>query len=247
VSRKLSGLILVLVMIAVLMASAPARLVALILPADSVIMQGFDGTLWRGSASRALVHVGAGYLHVGSVNWTLAPTSLLTFRPRLELSSQWGRQRLDGELVLRGGADISVHDLSANLSAELIRHYLPVALEGDLSLQFATLRLRDGMPYHTDGRLVWQQAAWLSPAGARPLGAYAVELQQAEDAVLNGQIITLSGPVEATGSLQLSGKDYRVEVLVGSDEPLDGQLRQALSLIAVPEGDGYRVDLQGQL
>ena len=246
-SRRLSGLILALVMIAVLIISAPARLVALMLPADNVIMQGFSGTLWRGSASRALVHVGAGYLQLGSVNWTLAPTSLLTFRPRLELSSQWGRQRLDGELVLRGGADISVHDLSANLSAELIRHYLPVALEGDLSLQFTTLHLRDGMPYHTDGRLVWQRAAWLSPSGARLLGAYAVDLQQPEDAALNGQIITLSGPVQATGSLRLSGNDYRVEVLVGSDEPMDVQLRQALSLIAVPEEDRYRVDLQGQL
>lgn len=245
--RKLSGLVLALVLIVGFVATAPARLLMLLLPDPDVILQGFDGTLWRGSASRALVSVGPGYLHLGSVQWTLRPISLLTFRPRLDIQSQWGRQRFSGELVLRGDDEISAHDLSANLSAELVKHYLPVALEGDLSLQFAILHLRNGLLYHTDGRLVWQGAAWVSPAGVRPLGSYAVELQQPAGAALDGQVITLSGPVEAAGSVQLAGADYRIDVLLGSEEPLDDQLRQALSLFASPEGEGYRVNLQGQL
>jgi hypothetical protein len=221
--------------------------VALLLPADRIITQGFDGTLWQGSASRALVHVGPGYLQLGSVEWKLSPLSLLTFRPRLDLRSQWGRQRLSGELVLRGSADIFLHDVSGNLSAELVKHYLPVALEGDLSLQFATLHLREGLPYHTDGRLVWQDAAWLSPGGMRPLGSYALQLQQASGDRLVGEVITLAGPVNATGSVELSGVDYVVDILLGSEGSLDNQLRQALSLIAAPEGERYRVNLQGQL
>ena len=60
-------------------------------------------------------------------------------------------------------------------------------------------------------------------------------------------MITLSGPVDAAGSLQLSGRDYRVDILVGSAEALDNQLRQALSLVASPEGERYRVNLEGQL
>ena len=175
-SRSLFGLALALVMVVSLVVTAPARLVVPLLPGDRIIMQGLNGTLWRGSASRALVQAGPGYLQLGSVEWMLSPLSLLTFRPRFDLRSQWGRQRLSGELVLRGGADISVHDLSANLPAELIKHYLPVALDGDLSLQFAILHLREGLPYHTEGRLVWQRATWLSPAGSRPLGSYAVQL-----------------------------------------------------------------------
>jgi general secretion pathway protein N len=246
-SRKVVGLVLALVLVVSLASAAPARLIALLAPADRVIMQGFGGTLWHGSASRVLVQAGPGYLHLGAVEWALRPLSLLTFRPRLDLRSRWGRQQVSGELVLRGDNEFSLHDLSANLSAELVRHYLPVVLEGDLSFQFATLHLREGLPYHTDGRLVWQGAAWLSPAGIRPLGSYAVELQQSAGEVLAGQVVTLSGPVDATGSLQLSGGDYRVDILVGSAESLDNQLRQALSLVASPEGERYRVNLEGQL
>ena len=246
-SRGASGLVLALVMIAVLVATAPARLVSLLLPDQGLIMQGFSGTLWRGSASRVLVSLDPGYLQLGAVDWTLSPVSLLTFRPRLGVSSQWGRQRLAGELVLRGGDEFSARELSANLPAELIRHYLPVALEGDISAQFANLHLREGLPYQIDGRLVWQGGTWLSPAGARSLGSYAVELQQAAGEQLDGEVITLAGPVEAAGSLVLSGADYSIDILVGSEQPLDNQLRQALSLVAVPEGERYRVKLQGQL
>jgi hypothetical protein len=234
-------------MVITLVGTAPARLLELLLPGDRVIVQGFHGTLWRGGASRALVQAGPGYLQLGAVDWRLSPLSLLTFRPRLALRSEWGRQRLAGELVLRGGSDLSVHDFSANLSAELVRHYLPVVLEGDIALQLATLQLRDGLPHRSDGRIVWQDAAWLSPAGIRPLGSYALEIEQPAGGDLDGQVITLSGPVEAAGSVQLSGLDYRLDILLGGGEPLDSQLRQALSLVAVQEGERFRVSLQGQL
>ena len=244
---RMYGLILALLLLVALVVTAPARLLALVLPADRVVMQGFNGTLWRGSASRTLVEIGPGYLQLGSVDWSLAPLSLLTFRPRLDLSSEWGRQRLEASLVLRGDADFSAHDVSANLPAELVRHYLPVVLKGELSLQFSHLQVRDGLPYEALGRIVWQNAAWLSPSGVRPLGSYAVELEQAAGGDLDGQVVTLAGPVEASGSVQLSGSEYRIDVLLGSDEPLDKQLSQALSLVAVQEAGGYRVALQGSL
>jgi hypothetical protein len=186
-------------------------------------------------------------LQLGAVEWRLSPLSLLTFRPRLTVSSRWGGQQLSGQLVLRGEGNLSASDLSANLPAELIRHYLPVALEGDLSIQFARLHLRQGLPYETDGRLVWQGGTWLSPAGPRQLGSYAVELRQGAGEPLNGEVITLAGPVEAAGTLSLSGQDYRVDILVGSEQALDRQLQQALSLVAIPEGERYRLTLEGRL
>ena len=246
-SLRMYALVLALVLLVALVVTAPARLVALVLPGDNVVMQGFKGTLWRGSASRTLVQAGPGYLQLGSVEWALSPLSLFTFRPRLELSSEWGKQRLEAGLVLRGGSDFSAHDVSANLSAELVRHYLPVVLEGGLSLQFTRLQVRDGLPYEAQGRIVWQNASWLSPTGVRPLGSYALELQQPPGGELVGEVVTLAGPVEASGSVQLFGTDYRVDALLGGEEPLDTQLAQALSLVAVEEAGRYRVTLQGSL
>jgi hypothetical protein len=61
------GVILALVMTIALVYMTPARVLAVLLPGEQVLLQGYQGTLWRGSASRALVQVGGGYLHLGTV------------------------------------------------------------------------------------------------------------------------------------------------------------------------------------
>ena len=56
-SRFAIGVALTLLLLLSLLVSAPARLLNWVLPGDQVLMQGFAGTLWRGSASRCLVQV----------------------------------------------------------------------------------------------------------------------------------------------------------------------------------------------
>ena len=51
----------------------------------------------------------------------------------------------------------------------------------------------------------------------------------------------------AWDAVALEGIAYDIDVLVGSKRPLDPQLQQALSLIATPVGQEYRVQLQGDL
>ena len=79
-----------------------------------------------------------------------------------------------------------------------------------------------------------------------PLGDYAVEIQQAPGEALSGEVLTLSGPLEAVGGIQLQGREYQVDILLNSDVRMDAQLQQALSLMAAPESGGYRVKLNGQ-
>ena len=57
---------------------------------------------------------------------------------------------------------------------------------------------------------------------------------------LEGTVLTLSGPVEAEGGLELLGRDYSVDILVGSQGSLDSQVERALSLIATPEERRYQ-------
>ena len=51
--------------------------------------------------------------------------------------------------------------------------------------------------------------------------------------------------MQASGTVALQNRDYRVDILVGGQEAMDAQLEQALSLIAAPEVEGYRVALNG--
>ena len=246
-SRLARGVALVLLLCITLLVSAPARLLHLVLPAEQVQMQGFDGTVWRGSASRCLVRAGPGYMHLGAVQWSLDPMSLLLLAPRLTFSSAWAGQTIAGDLVLRGRQDVQLRDFEAVLSADVLRQFIPVSLTGTLSAQLHHLQVRAGLPYSGSGRLVWQEGGWKSARGALPLGSYALDFEQVPGEELLAEVLTLSGPVEAGGLVQLDGRKYTVDVLVSSDFSLDAELEQALSLVAVPGPQGYRVKLDGEL
>ena len=243
-SLVMAGLALLVVS---LVASAPARLLPRLLPADQILVQGLEGSLWRGSASRALVAAGPGYVHLGSLKWRLSPLSLLLLAPSLEVDSSWGDQRLSGRVTLRDSDSFSLEAVEATASADLVRQFAPVALTGLVSAQVEHLVLREMFPVSGRGRLVWQDAAWQSPQGRLRLGAYALDFEQLPDAPMLAQVVSLAGPVRAEGELRLEGRSYSSDLLISGDEALDPQFEQALSLLARPEGEGFRLQLKGAL
>jgi general secretion pathway protein N len=238
----LSGLLLVILLI-----FAPARLLGLFLPADVAVMQGFGGNLWRGSAARTVVAVGQHYVNLGSVEWQLAPLSLLTLAPTVTLESRWGKQILSGQITLRGRNSVDIKDLDATVSAQLVRQFSPFLIEGDFMVQETVLSIRDGLLASGEGRILWRNAAWLSHQGSRPLGSYALEFQQQPGQALLGEVSTVSGPVKAAGELELLGRSYAVDITLDSANGLDAPLQETLSLFARPVGDAYRIQLNGAL
>ena len=92
---------------------------------------------------------------------------------------------------------------------------------------------------------MWQGGAWRSPRGLVPLGTYALDFEQPGGAALLGEVLTLSGPLEASGGVELDGRRYIVDILMGSDESLDAQMQEMLSLIATPEDRDYRISVSG--
>ena len=246
-SRILGAFALVLLLLVSLLASSPARLVGLVLPAGQVVMQGFSGTVWQGNASRCLVRTPAGYLHLGAVSWRLSPASLALFAPRLTLESRWGNQTLNTGLVLRGGDDIDLEALEATIPADLLRQFVPVTLAGALSVQLEQLKLRAGWPVEGSGRLVWQGGGWNSPSGPIPLGSYALDFRQPAGSALAGEVVTLAGGVSAEGSVRLEDRSYDVDITVRGEGGLDERLQQALSLMARPVDGGYRIKLEGEI
>ncbi len=245
--RLLGGIALLAVLLVALLASTPARLLQRVLPGQQVVLSGVQGTLWEGSASRAIVQLAPGYLHLGAVRWSLSPLSLLTLSPRLELQSAWGAQRVTGNVVLRGQRDLDLRDVEAQLDADLLRKFAPLAVDGFFSAQLQQLSLRDGLPHSAQGRVVWQQAGFQSPRGRVPLGSYALDFTQAPGEALQGEILTLNGPMLAEGRARLEGRAYSINVLLRSEGAMDPVLKEALQLMAMPEGDGYRLQLSAEL
>ncbi len=246
-SRLVGAAALALLLFVSLLMTAPARLIGLVVPGDQVLLRGLSGSVWDGSASSVMLRLPQGYFQLGAVQWSLHPLSLLTLSPHLTVRSEWGDQRLAGEVILRGQQDLDLLNLDAQLAASLLGRFAPLAVEGFFSLQSELLQLRDGMPYSGKGRLVWQNAGWKSPRGMVPLGSYALDFQQPEGEAVQGEIITLTGPLEANGSLQLLQRHYELDVQLVSDTALDAQVQQMLSLIAQPDGAGFHLTLAGDL
>lgn len=249
----LPGLLALVFLLLVLLALAPARLLAWVLPPGQLVVAGLSGSLWQGSAARVQVGTAAGPLQLGRVDWELSPWSLLGLAPRVQLQSHWGTQRLSGELQLTGsrltGLDgLRIRDLNANLDADLLRHLAPLALEGKLSVQIARLELRDGRPWSlSGGRLVWQRARWASPRGPIALGSYVLEAGQIAGEPLRGEVMTLEGPVLAAGELQWQGAGYSIALRIDSEGAWDPLVQESLALLASPDGDGYQLQLSGEL
>ena len=244
-SRLLWAAVLVSLLLVNLVISAPARLLGTLLPGEQLVMHGLTGTVWHGSARSMLLRLPQGYLQLGAVSWSLRPLSLLLLAPHVVLSTAWGDQILVGELVLRGQRDLDVFNLEAQLPADLLGRFAPVAVNGLFKLQMQSLQLREGLPHSAAGRLVWQDASWQSPQGLVPLGSYALDVQQAEGEALGGQVLTLSGPLQANGTVQLQERHYAADILLVSEGGMDPKLQQMLSLIAVAEDAGYRVSVKG--
>ncbi|MFT6274705.1 MAG: hypothetical protein ACJAZ0_000794 [Halioglobus sp.] len=246
-SRPFLGLLLVSLFVIALVVTVPARVVNLVLPSGQVIMNGYSGTLWDGRAARCALATGNGYFHLGTVQWTLDAWSLLLFSPSLNIQSQWGRQRITGQIQIDGGQSFSLKDIEASVSARVLQRFLPVAVDGNFDATVSHLQIENGLPIVGEGRLGWRNAGWESSQGMMPLGSYALDFKQVRSGPLRGDVATISGPVEASGGVTLTSQSYDLDILLTSDGGLNSQLKHALSLIAQPLAEGYRIVLTGQL
>ena len=234
-----------LLLLLLLLVSVPARLLNYVVPVDQLMMSGLSGTIWDGHASAVRLRLPQGYWHLGSVSWSLEPFSLLLFAPRINVRSDWGNQIFSGDLLLRGKSDLEIYDFEGQMAAGVLRHFAPVALDGLFKLQLSELTLRNGLPTSAQGRLVWQDGAWQSPRGLVPLGSYALDLQQLDGEPLRGEIVTLTGTLEASGGLMLDDRRYSLNILMRSEDELEPQMQEMLGLIATPEGEKYRISVDG--
>ena len=247
VSPGMRAAIAAVFFIVLLVILAPARLLGFMLPSEQVALSGYSGTVWRGAASRALVATPGGWLHLGRVQWRLLPWSLLLFSPRLAIDAAWGSQLARGDVIVRGGDAVGLRDFELSIDAALLQQLAPVALDGTLRVDIERLEMAGGEPRETLGRAVWQGAAWQAPRGRKLLGDYALDILQPEAEPLVGNVLTLAGPVTASGTLTLDGKRYVIDLDIGSEGAMDPGLQQALSLVAQPVSTGYKLQLDGAL
>ena len=164
-----------------------------------------------GSAARGTLRVAGQVVSLGRVSWRIHPWSVLGLRPRVELTSEWGGQRLRAVLRYTGPRSLGIEALRAQFDVRFIRQVVPLYVGGLIRLDFADVEFQDSTFQSGGGEMVWQDAVWTANTGDVALGDYSLVVG-AVGGELSGRVETLRGPLQVAGELQLSGNRYSVNL-----------------------------------
>ena len=242
--RRASALAAALIII-LLITRAPASLIAFALP-PAVKATGFSGTVWNGAVAHVEIPLQAQPFALGRMTWTLNPIGLL-WGDLIRLRSDWGNQRVDVSARPTLNGSVQVNEAELRIDLGWLRELLPLYVGGQLKADIESLRITaEGSPTSANGRLVWENAAWRAIGGDVSLGSYAVDITTT-DAGIRASILTLKGALQVDGSVTIAGDNYRVMANLSGPAARNEAFQQAIALLAVPTGSGYRIELSGTL
>ena len=236
----------VFVFMTLLLSQVPARAISRVLP-DDVTLTGISGTIWSGRAARAWVVIDQQPLMLGRVQWQLQPWRILWGAP-LSLSSVWGQQVLRAQLAYRPDGSIVLREAAFTVNTQLFKAFFPLYLGGALSGEFAEITIHEGHVVNAEGVVRLLRGVWTARSGNIPLGDYQIDFSSADSAAVGtvGALKTITGSLELSGNLSSTLTDYQIAVEATGPVARDESFRQAMSIIAIPNQDGFSVSLTGQ-
>ena len=185
----------------------PARVAYQWVAPDAVAISGIEGTAWRGRAS-ALTVSG---VYLADVRWRLRPLYLFAGKMRYHVQGSPISGFVESDVGI-GVGGVTLSNLTASLPLSLFAKALNVTgLQGEASLRFDRIRLRDGLPVVADGTVAVNNL--VAPRLSREsIGGYQAEFFTQDDAV-SATVEDTDGVLDLAGSLQI--KDDRSYQFLG--------------------------------
>lgn len=176
----------------------PARLAYRWIAPPELALSGISGTLWHGSAAEGM----AGSLYLRDVSWNFRPLALVGGKLAIAVSASPASGFLEAELGVTPTGAVVLNDVNGRLPLQMFEDSFQLkGFRGDLNLQFAEVRIRDGLAVRASGSI---GLAALSAPGlsAEPLGDFRAEFQS-DDSGIVGSVETLAGVVKVVGVIRL--------------------------------------------
>ncbi len=233
-----------LVFIAGLVITAPARVAVALFAPDNIRISDVSGSVWNGRAGAVL----ASGVYLRDVQWKLKPMALLTGTAALNLDAALPGGFLTTELELRSENSLSLSELSASLPLALIADAVRTpGLSGEASIRFASLDVENGVPVSATGTV--NIARLVVPAlGAGNLGGYRLEVTPADDGIV-GSLEDTDGVVDIAGSVTLT-TDRAYTLLARLEPKRSAPERLKTQIGYLPRtgvGDQREIRLEGSL
>ncbi len=227
-----------------LIISFPARVAYQWFAPAELKLSGISGSIWHGNAAQG----SAGGVYLTNVRWSFRPLALLTGKLEFATSSNPASGFFDADISLGLGGSVTLSDVAAAVTLATLADAFPLnGIEGDVSLQFEELVIKNGLPVEATGTLDIANlvSRYLSPA---PLGDYRAEFQTADDGVL-GSLEAISGVLELDGTIRLTeDRNYQIVGQVAAKPNAPPSITQQLQFLGTPDSQGMReFRVEGQL
>lgn len=232
--------------VAGLVATAPARLIAVFLPGN-VYLDGLSGTLWSGSVRQLVVNNTA----AGELEWDVRPFKLLTGRLGLAFTSKLPDGSVSGNAAIGLGGSIYLDSVKGSMPLGYVAtDFPPGMLDGRISLIFEEAVFENEWPTLLKGVLAVGNLVQNIPKPT-PLGTFSVTFdgEQGEDGSVKGVIATRSGDLQVDGLLTLNNdRSFAMDSMVRANTQTPDDLKAMLPLIGEQKPDGgYNLRYTGKL
>ena len=199
-----------------------------------------EGTLW---SARGIVAAGGTRTPVA---WRVDAWPLLRRELRLHLvRSEGGPSAIPKGDIAIGGNRLALQDVDATIPAAFfaaIAGSSSALAGGDVEVNAAHLEWAPP-ENRGDARVRWLRAWVAVPGGTEPtaLGDVTLALAAAADR-LSGPVSNTGGDLALSGTVAFAAQTVQLSLVLTPRHADDRKLAQALSLIGVQEGDGWRVE-----
>ena len=189
------AVLVVLVLLVLAIANAPASLIPLALSeaqsrgmmqpgAPVVILSNTSGTVWKGQAMDAVIEIDDAKLELGVVSWQLSAMSLLQKKPVITISSMAPGQNIQTSITITEQGEITVDDLEGRLPISVLEPWLPMLVKGEMAFVIDHIRFNARQLLALDGVLNLEYVDWIGGEYDMPLGSYMAQISLQENNII---------------------------------------------------------------
>ena len=222
----------------------PARVAYDWFAPPTVRVSGLEGSVWSGTAAEASV----GGVYLRELKWRLRPLRLLTGKLAASIEAAPSSGFLEADVAVGIGGTVTLSNVNGSLPLSTFASMASMpGLSGNASIQFAELRVKDGLPIAAEGTLAVDNlvAPMVDPS---PIGGYRAEFFTDDGAVI-ASIEDVNGAFDLAGSLTVSAdRNYQFIGKVAATDSTSDKLKRQLRYLGMPNERGqHDIRLEGQL
>lgn len=229
-------LIGVIVFLAVLVATFPARVAFNWLAPPDVTLSGISGSIWNGTAEEGL----AAGAYIQDLAWRLKPASLLTGQLKFATSSKPAAGALTSDVAISLDGSLTLSAVSGNIPLDLIHPaFQQNRISGDVSLSFSRVVMKNGLPVDIDGSVTVSNF-FVPELSSAQLGDYTAQVSNSEAGIM-ATIDDIAGVLDVSATATLSpDNNYQVLGEVAARPAAPPSITQQLQMLGSPDARGFR-------